>query len=93
MYKNAIDTSTSSGVTLSGTYETLQDYIDALNAETTWVNYDSQTGKATITSIEDFVTACKTASKSVGAFDDLNESQGEKHYSDMVMVQVHILIQ
>ena len=33
---------TSSGVTLSGTYETVQDYIDALNATTEWVTYDKK---------------------------------------------------
>ncbi|MDD6315657.1 MAG: tannase [Clostridia bacterium] len=68
---------TSGGVTLSGTYETAQDYIDALNAETTWVAYDSTSNTATITSIADFVRALKPASKNVGAFDDLEEAQGE----------------
>lgn len=68
---------TTGGVTLSGTYETAQDYIDALNAETNWVTYDSATNTATITSIADFVKALKTASKNVGAFDDLNGTQGE----------------
>ena len=47
------------GVTLSGTYETAQDYIDALNADGTWVNYDSATNTATITSIADFNSQCK----------------------------------
>ena len=68
---------TSGGVTLSGTYGTAQDYIDALNAETTWVAYDSASNTATITSIADFVRALKPASKNVGAFDDLEEAQGE----------------
>lgn len=70
-------TEASGGVTLSGTYETVQDYINALNADTKWVTYDKKTNTATITSIADFVTACKSASKNVGAFDDLNETQGE----------------
>lgn len=65
------------GVTLSGTYETDQDYIDALNADGTWVNYDSATNTATITSIADFTNACKRASKGIGAFDALDESQAE----------------
>lgn len=68
---------TSGGIMPSGTYETAQDYIDALNAETTWVTYDGETNTATITSIADFVSACKNASKDVGAFDALDESQGE----------------
>lgn len=67
----------SSGISLSGTYETVQDYIDALNAEKTWVTYDSATNTATITSIADFVSALKPASKDLGAFDALDESQGE----------------
>ncbi len=67
----------SGGVTISGTYETVQDYIDALNAETQWVSYDSATNTATITSITDFVSALKRASKNLGAFDDLDETQGE----------------
>ncbi len=68
---------TSGGINLSGTYETVQDYIDALNAENVWVTYDSETNTATITSIEDFVSALKVASKDLGAFDALDESQGE----------------
>lgn len=65
------------GVSLSGTYETAQDYIDALNAEKVWVTYDSATNTATITSIADFVSALKLASKDLGAFDALDKSQGE----------------
>ena len=59
------------------TYATVQEYIDSLNNDTEWVIYDSATNTAEITSVEDFVKACKNASKSVGAFDDLNCAQGE----------------
>ena len=62
---------------LSGTYETVQDYIDALNANGEWVVYDEGTGTATITSIADFAEAVKTASKGIAAFDQLDEGQGE----------------
>lgn len=68
---------TEGGLTLSGSYETVQDYIDALNAENEWVIYDSATNTATITSVADFVKALKNASKNVGAFDDLDAIQGE----------------
>lgn len=68
---------TSGGISLSGTYETAQDYIDALNAETVWVTYDSAANTAAVTSIADFVSALKIASKDLGAFDALDESQGE----------------
>lgn len=68
---------TEGGLTLSGSYETAQDYIDALNVENEWVIYDSATNTATITSVADFVKALKNASKNVGAFDDLDAIQGE----------------
>ena len=68
---------TSGGLSLSGTYETAQDYIDALNADGEWVAYDESTGEVTITSVADFVTAFKQASKNLGAFDQLNGGQGE----------------
>ncbi len=68
---------TTSGVSLTGTYETAQDYIDALNANGEWVTYDAATNTATITSIEAFVLACKSASKNLGAFDQLDGGQGE----------------
>ena len=68
---------TGSGLSLSGTYETAQEYIDALNANGEWVNYDEETNTATITSIEAFVSALKNASKNLGAFDQLDGGQGE----------------
>lgn len=70
-------TENNSGVSISGTYETAQDYIDALNASGTWVTYDASTNTAKITSISDFAEAVKTASKGIAAFDQLDESQGE----------------
>ena len=68
---------TSSGLSLSGTYETVQDYIDAMNANGEWVSYDAETNTAAVTSIEDFVKAFKSASKNLGAFDQLDGGQGE----------------
>lgn len=67
----------STGVKITGTFETAEDYIAALNTDGTWVNYDAATGTATITSIADFVAAVKTASKGIAAFDQLDASQGE----------------
>lgn len=66
-----------SSLDLSGTYETAQDYIDALNADGDWVTYDSSTGSVSITSVSDFVKVLKTASKNIGAFDELDRGQGE----------------
>ena len=60
-------------------YETAQDYINFLNSDVEWVKYDSSTNKVKITSIEAFVTHCKNAQKTVGAFDSLDRSQGENN--------------
>ncbi|MDO5350884.1 MAG: subtype A tannase [Lachnospiraceae bacterium] len=59
------------------TYETIQDYIDSLNQDTQWVIYDNVSNTAAITSVEDFIRNCKKASKHVGAFDDMEGTQGE----------------
>ena len=69
--------SSSNGITISGTYNTAQEYIDALNANGQWVTYDASTNTASISSIKDFVTALKSASKNLGAFDQLDAGQGE----------------
>lgn len=61
----------------SQTYQTAQEYIDALNADGEWIAYDSKSNTASITSVEDFVKTCKKASKEIGAFDDLNAVQAE----------------
>jgi len=61
----------------TATYQTAQEYIDALNGDDPWISYDAKTNTATITSIAAFVTHCKQATKDVGAFDDLNRSQAE----------------
>lgn len=68
-----------SAASSSTTYETIQDYIDSLNSEVEWVKYDAGTNTAAITSIEAFATQCKTATKDVCAFDDLNREQAENN--------------
>lgn len=73
----ARSTTSSIAITISGTYATAQDYINALNASSTWVTYDAATNKATITSVADFCKAMKNATKSLGAFDQLDAGQGE----------------
>ncbi len=70
-------TENNTGITISGTYETVQDYIDALNANGEWVTYDEETNTATISSVHAFAEAMKTSSKGIAAFDQLDESQGE----------------
>ena len=59
------------------TYETVQDYIDSLNSDTEWVQYDAAANTATVTSVEAFVEHCKNATKSLGAFDEIDRGQGE----------------
>ena len=66
-----------SGVSADGTYETAQDYIDALNADGEWISYDAETNTATVTSVADFTAALKNASKGIAAFDQLDRGQGE----------------
>ena len=61
----------------SSSYDTAQDYIDSLNSDETWIEYDASTNTAKITSLEAFVKHCKNSSKSVAAFDDLERSQAE----------------
>ena len=70
-------TANTAAVTLSGTYNTVQDYIDALNSAGEWVTYDSASNTVRITSVSDFTTALKVASKGIAAFDNLNRTQGE----------------
>ena len=70
------DTSASENLA-SGTYDTAEEYIEALNADGEWISYDADKKQVSISSIADFVSACKKASKSLGAFDQLDASQAE----------------
>ena len=63
----------------STTYNTAEEYINSLNSDEQWINYNSATNTVKITSIESFVNHCKSATKSVGAFDDLSRSQAENN--------------
>ena len=67
----------SSAVSLSGTYDSKEDYIAALNASFEWISYNAANGKVKIASLADFSKAMKSASKSLGAFDQLDAGQGE----------------
>ena len=51
--------------------------ISVKNTDTEWIIYNSATNTATITSVAEFIKHCKSPSKDVGAFDDLNRNQGE----------------
>lgn len=76
-FDNIQRSGSSTSLSLSGTYNTIEDYIAALNSDSTWVAYDSSTKKATITSLADFAKYMKSASKGLAAFDALDKSQVE----------------
>jgi len=61
----------------STTYQTVQDYIDSLNADETWVRYDADSNTATVTGLKGFVNSQKSASKDVGAFDGVDRGETE----------------
>lgn len=54
---------------LINSYKNAKGYIDELNADKKWINYNEITNTATITSIADFANACKKASDTLVAFD------------------------
>lgn len=59
-------------VELSGTYNNVWAYINALNAKERWVSYDQYSGKATITSIDAFIKAFCPPEKDFFSYDTLN---------------------
>lgn len=67
----------SSADATSTTYQTVQEYVDALNQDGQWVTYDAATNTAKVTSLAGFVNSQKDPSKSVGAFDALDRSTAE----------------
>lgn len=54
-----------------------QPYIDSLNADGCWVDYDVASGTIEISSIYDFSLRCKKATKPVAAFDKLEKGGHE----------------
>jgi len=63
----------------STTYQTVQEYMDALNKDGQWVAYDTATNTAKVTSLAGFVNSQKNPSKSVGAFDGLDRDTPENN--------------
>ena len=59
------------------TYQTKDEYINYLNSDVQWITKNNTSGNYSISSVGDFVTHCKSATKDVGAFDDLSKSQDE----------------
>ncbi|HPH97074.1 MAG TPA: subtype A tannase [Anaerolineaceae bacterium] len=65
------------GTASSTTYQTVQEYMAALNKDGEWVTYDDTTKTARVTSLAGFVNSQKTPSKNVAAFDSLDRSSPE----------------
>jgi hypothetical protein len=63
----------------STTYQTVQEYMDALNKDGQWIAYDAATHTAKITSLAGFINSQKNPSKSVGAFDALDRNAAENN--------------
>jgi len=61
------------------TYQTVQEYFDALNKDGQWVAYDAATNTAKVTNLAGFVNSQKNPSKSVGAFDGLDRGTPENN--------------
>lgn len=72
-----VRTVSTSKLVISGKYDTVQDYVDALNTNKKWVTYDPKTKKATITGIDDFVQQLKGVTRGIAPFDQLDRKQGE----------------
>ena len=83
---------TSSGISLDGTYETVQDYIDALNADGEWVSYDASTGTVTIKDIASFVQAFKRLRRISEHLISWTAGRGKTHCSDTVTAAGRTLI-
>lgn len=69
----------STGAATATTYQTVQEYMDALNKDGQWITYDAATNTAKITSLAGFVNSQKSPSKNVGAFDGLDRSSAENN--------------
>lgn len=81
------------GLTADGS---AQAYIDSLNADGAWVEYDAASNTVTIASIADFSLRCKKATKPVAAFDKLekgghelfNTGDGDTVHFDAVLYEI-----
>ena len=63
---------------LNDNYTSVSD-MKSYASKYSWVTFNESTKSVTITNVEDFVKECKSASKDVGAFDDLNRKQAENY--------------
>ena len=59
-----------------------QEYVDGMNKEKKWINFDINTNTATVTSVPDFAKACKPAKELYTAFDQPNGQNNLFGYGD-----------
>lgn len=59
------------------TYQSVEEYIASLNADATWVEYDSVANTAKVLTLAGFVLSQKPPTKEVGAFDGIDRSATE----------------
>ena len=77
-------------------YDSAEDYIEALNGDDPWIDYDAASGSVSIRSQYDFTTHCKLATKPVAAFDKLEQGghlmfgygDGECSHFDTVLYDI-----
>lgn len=74
---NILRGKSTSKLNLTGTYDSVREYIDALNKNKEWVKYDSKSNTVTITGVDDFVQQMKGATRGMAAFDSLDKKQAE----------------
>lgn len=67
--KKEIERSLNNYLADQSTPKAAQEYVDGMNEDKKWINYDKSTNTATITSIADFAKACKHAKDLVTGFD------------------------
>ena len=59
-----------------------QEYVDSMNSDKKWINYDKATNTATITSIADFAKECKHAKNLITGFDQPDGQNNLFGYGD-----------
>lgn len=57
------------------TYDSVDDYVEALNRDYTWITYNARRSEASISDLASFVTHCRPASAGVCAYDSPERDQ------------------
>lgn len=57
------------------TYDSVDDYVEALNKDYPWITYNARRAEASVTDLGSFVTHCRPATAGVCAFDSLDRDE------------------